>query len=78
LIVDVNMPRMNGIDLLKCLKERNINTPSIIITGIKSKKVQKEAVALKVSNVIDKPFSLHEVLRSIQQGLDKAETLNQS
>ena len=72
LIVDVDMPRMNGIDLLKCLKEKNINTPSIIITGLISDMIHKEANKLKVLEVMEKPLSLYDILGCIQKGLRPA------
>ena len=72
LIVDVDMPRMNGIELLKCLKEKNINTPPIIITGLISDMIHKEANKLKVLEVMEKPLSLYDILGSIQKGLRPA------
>ena len=69
LIVDIDMPKMNGIELLRCLKEKKITTPSIIITGIISEETCEEARKLKVLKVIEKPFSMHDILCNIQQGL---------
>jgi len=77
LIVDVDMPKINGIELLSYLKEWNINIPSIIITGNISEEIRKEASRLKVWDVIEKPFSFNDIFLNIQQGLDKTELLNQ-
>lgn len=76
LIVDAHMPRMNGIELLKCLKEKRITTPSIFITGLLNKELCKEARKLKVVGVIEKPFSLKEIFCNILLGLKSTRQLN--
>jgi len=34
LLTDINMPKMNGIDLLKKVKEKNPDFPVIVMTGV--------------------------------------------
>jgi len=76
LIVDAHMPRMNGIALLKCLKEMRITIPSIFISGLLNKEMRKEARRLKVVGIIEKPFSLKEIFCNILLGLKLNKQLN--
>jgi DNA-binding response OmpR family regulator len=76
LIVDAHMPRMNGIELLKCLKEKRIATPAIFISGLLNKEMRKEARRLKVVGIIEKPFALKEIFCNILLGLELTRQLN--
>ena len=76
LIVDAHMPRMNGIELLKCLKKKRIAIPSIFISGLLNKEMRKEARRLKVVGIIEKPFSLKEIFCNILLGLKLTRQLN--
>ena len=69
LIVDAYMPEMNGIELLRCLKERKVIIPSIFISGVINEEMRKEAQTLGVIAVVEKPFSINEIFYNIQQGL---------
>ena len=42
LLLDLEMPEMDGLDVLKCLNQRNFRIPTIIITG-HPEKVSQEA-----------------------------------
>ena len=57
LILDLEMPEMNGIEFLKARKERGITVPVIILSSIAQKgaKVTMEALSLGASDFIMKP-----------------------
>jgi DNA-binding response OmpR family regulator len=76
LIVDAHMPRMSGIELLKCLKEKRITTPAIFISGLLNKETRKEARRLKVVGIIEKPFAFKEIFCNILLGLELTRQLN--
>jgi two-component system chemotaxis response regulator CheY len=58
LITDLNMPVMNGIELVKAVKEikdyRNI--PVIVLTAEKNPELKQEALKLNVALLIQKPL----------------------
>ena len=60
-IIDINIPRINGLDLLKHIRKTDLNTPIIIITA--SLEIQNFATAFEngCSEYIKKPFHLKEL-----------------
>ncbi|WP_428487615.1 response regulator transcription factor [Rhodopila sp.] len=65
LIVDQNMPKMTGLDMIARLSERGVNIPALLITGVHDPEVERRASALGVMTVLEKPMSHHELLRFI-------------
>jgi FixJ family two-component response regulator len=65
LIVDQNMPRMTGLDMIAQLSEQGINIPALLITGVHDPEVERRAASLGVMTVLEKPMSHHELLRFI-------------
>jgi two-component system, LuxR family, response regulator FixJ len=54
LVVDYNMPAMNGLELVGALRGRGVSTPAILITGDSTKYVRDRAAAIAVL-VVEKP-----------------------
>jgi FixJ family two-component response regulator len=65
LIVDQNMPRMTGLQMIERLSEQGVNIPALLITGVHDSEVEKKAADLGVMTVLEKPMSHHELLRFI-------------
>lgn len=61
LILDVNVPSLNGFDLLKSLKENQIDIPTIFITSLHTTKDMQEGFAVGADDYIKKPFHLSEL-----------------
>lgn len=60
-ITDIKMPRMNGIELLEKVKEKNPDTEVIIITGYGSVSSAVEAMKKGAYDYITKPFDLDDL-----------------
>lgn len=60
-IIDINIPRINGLDILKHIRKTDLDAPVIIITA--SLEIQNFATAFKngCSEYIKKPFHLKEL-----------------
>jgi two-component system response regulator FixJ len=54
LVVDYNMPAMNGLELVSALRGRGASIPAILITGNPTKYVRDRAAAIAVL-VVEKP-----------------------
>jgi DNA-binding response OmpR family regulator len=66
IVTDIMMPNMNGIDMLKTLKnEHNKNIPTIITTAFTETEYLMEAIKLKVDGFITKPINIKDLINSI-------------
>jgi FixJ family two-component response regulator len=65
LVVDQNMPRMTGLEMIERLSERGVNIPALLITGVHNPEVERKAASLGVMTVLEKPMSHHELLRFV-------------
>jgi two-component system, LuxR family, response regulator FixJ len=54
MVVDYNMPAMNGLELVGALRGRGVSIPAILITGNPAKYVRDRAAAISVL-VVEKP-----------------------
>ncbi len=58
---DIRMPGMNGLDLLKAMKEENFNIPKVVISAYASVENVIEVFKLGARDFITKPFSPEEI-----------------
>ncbi|MGI9534031.1 MAG: sigma-54-dependent transcriptional regulator [Thermodesulfobacteriota bacterium] len=70
-IVDIQMPGINGIEVLKSTREIHPNTTIIMITAFASHESAIEAMKLGAYDYITKPFKIDEIKLVISKALDK-------
>ncbi|WP_127716258.1 response regulator [Halobacteriovorax sp. HLS] len=68
IVCDINMPGLNGIDVIKEVRKRNIEIPFIFYTGHGSTELMKEAIKYGAFDFLDKP-SLDGLEEVVQRGL---------
>ncbi len=72
IITDIQMPVMNGIKMVKLIKQVNKNIPIVFITAFNDADNLYEAIKLNITNYLTKPlnlFALSEVLSSIAKNI---------
>lgn len=59
ILLDINMPKSNGIDVLKYLTDNDLieKIPVVIITGNDTKEAIREVIGYNVLDVLNKPFT---------------------
>jgi len=65
-ISDLEMPKIDGFQMIEKMKDRNINSDYIIVTGKKTMKVVVQARWLGVSYLFFKPVDIEELIEAIQ------------
>jgi excisionase family DNA binding protein len=70
LIADLKMPGMDGLSLIKQVKQLRANMPVIIITGFSTESAAIEAVNLGVQGYLTKPVGIPQVLAAARKALD--------
>lgn len=65
LIIDVKMPVMDGIDVVRRLRELNIDAPVILVTGHPDPKIAARAHAAGLA-LIEKPLSQDMLLTAVR------------
>jgi CheY-like chemotaxis protein len=70
ILLDINMPRLDGLDALGLMRftERNI-PPVIVVSALGDKKNVLKAIGFAADDFIRKPFDLHDLGRRIEQQL---------
>jgi signal transduction histidine kinase len=71
IITDIDMPKLNGEELIKKLNDLNIRIPSIIITGLGEKDLVVRLMRLGCRDFIDKPFDPDDIEKRIRHILDE-------
>ena len=72
LVVDFDMPRMNGLDLHNNLSRLGKAIPTVLITAYPSDDVRARALQAGIICYLTKPFDESELLNYIQTALDRA------
>lgn len=66
-LLDLRLPRIQGMDVLREIKKKGRDMPVIIITGFGDEESEKEAKRLGASAYIHKPFRLEDIKGLIEK-----------
>lgn len=69
MIVDQQMPRLTGLEVLEKLKERGIEIPAILATAHGSEETAVSAFRLGIRDYVIKPFDADEISNSVDRAL---------
>ncbi len=71
MLVDWNMPNMDGLTMVKKVRETNKTTPIIMVTTEAEKPRIIEAIKAGVNNYVVKPFTPETLLEKIDETMKK-------
>ncbi|MCD8341717.1 MAG: response regulator transcription factor [Clostridiales bacterium] len=77
LIVDIQMPVMNGYELMRALREAGDMTPAIMLTAMNTFAHKKEGFAAGVDDYMTKPIDYEELIWRIEAILRRARIANE-
>lgn len=76
-ITEINTPEIKGIEVLRKLKEINLNTPIIVVTTYDSVPLAVEAMKVGAYDYITKPFNLDELKLVIMHVAERQKLLDE-
>lgn len=68
-LMDIKMPKVNGLDVLKAMKAKRPDINVIMVTGYKAVETAGEAARLGAVGYIVKPFKSNEILSTVQKNI---------
>lgn len=68
-LLDLQMPRLDGLGLLRRLRENDVNIPVVLMTFYGSEEIAIEVFRLGVRDYVIKPFTEDELLGAIERSL---------
>src|ERR1700692_3290989 len=71
-VIDYKMPAMSGIDLASRLRNRDIDTPIILITGYPDENILEKAAAAAIHHVLLKPHLEESLVSRIQGAIQES------
>jgi two-component system response regulator FixJ len=71
LVIDYAMPRMDGIQLMGALRDRNVDLPAILITGTASRELRERAAQVGFGQLVEKPLSDAALIEGIRGALQE-------
>ena len=66
IILDIMLPKMNGIDVLKCLRKRKISTPVLLLTAKSDTEDKINGLDSGADDYLTKPFVSGELLARVR------------
>lgn len=72
-LLDVRMPRLNGLELLSELRERKCRLPIVIMTAHGEIKIAVQAMKLGAADFIEKPFRENALISTINSALEESD-----
>lgn len=68
-VLDIAMPKMNGVEVLEKIREKGNKTPVIIYTGVYDEQYKNRCEELGISGYVRKPSSLADFEEEIEKAL---------
>lgn len=69
-LLDINMPNMNGIDVLRSINGHRNETPVLMVSGLRSADVVKQALRDGAYDYIMKPWSIDELRAAVDRAME--------
>jgi DNA-binding NtrC family response regulator len=70
-LLDIKMPRINGFEVLKFIKEKQPKTKVVMLTGFADLKNAIESKKLGADDFVSKPYDLVDLLTTIERVLSE-------
>jgi CheY-like chemotaxis protein len=73
-LMDYHLPGMNGLDLARTLRARDISSPMILISGFLTDSMKSEAQEARIAKVLRKPMDMASLQNTVVSLFEKPGT----
>ena len=77
-LLDIDMPEMNGLEVLRQIKIRRLEVRPIMLTGADNIRALNECAKWGAFDYLPKPYNFHELVDSIDRVLAKPDYFRQA
>ena len=70
IITDINMPKMNGLEMCEAIRKVNTSVPIIITSAHNDKDFLHKAISIGISGFVTKPMNMEILLSSIKKNVE--------
>ena len=71
ILMDINMPKINGFETTKLIREKGITTPVIAVTAFDKQEIMEKVKDAQIDEVIVKPFDSTKLFEVIKRFVEK-------
>ena len=68
-LLDIKMPKMHGLEILRQIKALKPSLPVVIVTGYQSSEIAQEALKSGAADYITKPFDSQKIKKTVLETL---------
>ncbi len=69
MLLDLQMPGASGMDLLRVLRRRRLEIPTIVVSGFISEEAAVQLAELRAQAIVAKPFALDRLTSELRKAL---------
>lgn len=77
-LMDINMPMMNGFETTRKIRLKGIKTPIIALTAFAKDEITEEAISAGMNDIIIKPFEPRKLFQVINDQINKSRTVSET
>ena len=71
-IIEMYMPRMTGLEVLRAVRRKSLSTKIILLTGMATEELARKALSSGVQDFQEKPVILHGLINAVHGLLEKS------
>ena len=75
-LMDINMPEMNGLDATTVVRTFNTHIPIIALTAVEEGEIRDQALSVGMNDVIIKPYDTQQFFQTIMKNISKVKYIN--
>jgi DNA-binding NtrC family response regulator len=77
-LLDIEMPKMTGVEVLAYVREQDLDTEVVMLTGVEDLKTAVKCMKAGAFHYITKPYSPDELLSVIERAVERKQLRNQN